>query len=107
MAQLRLPAPMIGGEFMHEDDRCATAGLFIIEFRRIICNCVRHVGLTYFPANSRAKAGDTPVIGLAPGRAAPDLSSSHVRSGAAMPGAMTRAAGTEVDGPEPRRKLAP
>jgi hypothetical protein len=45
MAQLRLPAPEVAGEFVHEYDGHAGASLFVIEFHPVIGSGVRHPSL--------------------------------------------------------------
>ena len=45
MAQLRLPAPEVAGEFVHEYDGHAGACLLVIEFHPVISSGVRHASL--------------------------------------------------------------
>jgi hypothetical protein len=41
-AHLLLPAAVIAGEFMHEQNRRALTDLFVIETDFVGCDCVRH-----------------------------------------------------------------
>src|ERR1700690_2477967 len=41
-AQLRLPAAMVAGEFMHEQDRRPLPHLFVKEPHIVVCERVRH-----------------------------------------------------------------
>jgi hypothetical protein len=47
MAQLRLPAPMIAGEFVDKNDQPAGAGLFVIQTDAVVRGRIRHVRLQW------------------------------------------------------------
>src|SRR5207302_8685428 len=66
-AQLRLVAAIVAGEFMHEDDRVAGAGLLVIEADAVVAGHIGHrnslrsdrVFILGAPAPSRQAAGST------------------------------------------------
>src|SRR5271166_7192102 len=52
MAQLRLPAPEVAGEFVHEDDRRPGACILVIELHPVIGSGVRHASPQTLPHTS-------------------------------------------------------